>query len=801
MPVHLPPRLRSKELILIVFNMHVASAFRIRQLGIAVLLLFIVAHSDRSVAFGQETPPDWVTQKTVWNGFDQWHFQVAGRSAYVVLPEKAATGQPWVWRARFPGYHAEMDIELLKQGFHIVYLDVAGLFGAPVAIDAADQCYQHVQKHLELAPRAAMEGVSRGGLFVYQYLLRYPDRVACLYADTPVCDFKSWPGGKGESKGSSGDWTKCLEAYKMDEATALAFQGNPVDQAEAIARSGVPLLHIISMNDRVVPVEENTLLLKQQVEKWGGTLSTIEVKEGTEKSQGHHFDHPAVDQVVDFIKRHAGKGIVPPQSSLPKRPNIVLFLVDDMGWQDTSVPFHESTTPFNRRYRTPNMERLAQEGVKFTQAYACSVCSPTRISLMSGQNAARHRVTNWTLRLNASNDRGHPQLEFPHWNVNGMSPVEGIERTVHCTPLPRLLKDSGYRTIHVGKAHFGAITTPAENPLAIGFDINIGGHAAGGPGSYLGTQNFSAAWRKGDRVWDIPGLDSYHGKDIFLTDALTREALKEVDQAVEDEQPFFLYMAHYAVHVPFAADSRFIQSYRDEGLTETEAMYAALVEGMDDSLGEILNRLDEHQIADDTLVIFISDNGGLSAHGRSGPAHQHNRPLSSGKGSAHEGGVRVPMLVRWPNRAPAHQTCTQSVMIEDLYPTILSAAHVAGPRTDFDHLDGHSVIDWILQPDLPHDRKPLLWHFPNHWGPQGPGIGPSSSLRRGPWKLIYYHASGDFELFNLEDDLGESTNLYASHPEIAGSMKLELAERLRQLDAQMPRQKSSGTNVPWPDES
>ena len=773
-------------------------------IGLTPYLLFFSMALPPSASNAKErsaSDPDWLSHQTQWHGFEQWHFQVAQRNAYLVRPEAPARGNPWIWRARFPGYHAEMDIALVQQGFHIVYLDVAGLFGAPIAIDAADQCYQHVRKHLNLAPKAAMEGVSRGGLFVYQYLLRFPDRVACLYADTPVCDFKSWPGGKGTSKGSAGDWKKCQTAYKMSEAMAMSYEGNPVDQTEAIARSGVPLLHIISMNDRVVPVQENTLLLKKRIERWGGTVSLIKVEQGTTKSQGHHFDHPAVDDVVAFIKRHAGKGMVAPQSSHQPAPNIVMFLVDDMGWQDTSVPFHDTPTPWNRRYRTPNMERLAAEGVKFTQAYACSVCSPTRISLMSGQNAARHRVTNWTLRRNASNDRKHPELEFPKWRVNGMSPVPGIERTAHCTPLPHVLREAGYRTIHAGKAHFGAISTPAENPLEIGFDVNIGGHAAGGPGSYLGTQNFSAAWRNGDRVWDIPGLDAYHGEDIFLTEALTREAVREIDHAIADEKPFFLYMAHYAVHVPFAADTRFVQKYRDAGLPETEAMYAALVEGMDDSLGQILDRLDHHGIADNTLIIFMSDNGGLSAHGRSGKPHEHNRPLSSGKGSAHEGGVRVPMLVRWPEESPQGATCSQTVMIEDLYPTLLEAANTEAPRTSFDHLDGLSVMDWISDPQLPTDHRSLLWHYPNHWGPKGPGIGPSSALRRGPWKLIYYHDSLEFELFNLDRDLGETINLVDTEADIASSMARELGTRLRSVEAQMPMfKKREMAMVPWPDQ-
>ena len=251
-----------------------------------------------------------------------------------------------------------------------------------------------------------------------------------------------------------------------------------------------------------------------------------------------------------------------------------------------------------------------------------------------------------------------------------MSPEPGIERTVHVKALPAYLREVGYRTIHVGKAHFGAVGTPAADPQNLGFDVNIGGHAAGGPGSYLGTQNFSAAWRNADRIWDVPGLEEFHGQDIFLTEALTRKANQAVDQAVADEQPFFLYMSHYAVHVPFAVDSRWYQKYRDEGLDHTEAMYAALVEGMDQSLGDILANIDRHGLSDDTIVLFMSDNGGLSAQGRGGKRHTHNRPLSSGKGSAHEGGVRVPMIVAWPGVTEAGSVCRQPVIIEDFFPSI-----------------------------------------------------------------------------------------------------------------------------------
>ncbi len=237
-----------------------------------------------------------------------------------------------------------------------------------------------------------------------------------------------------------------------------------------------------------------------------------------------------------------------------KKPNIIMFLVDDMGWQDTSVPFWTEETPFNRRYNTPGMERLALEGMIFTQAYASSVCSPTRVSLMSGMNAARHRVTNWTLHRNASVDGKSKVLDYPKWNVNGIQPTDSIELATHATMLPQILKDNGYFTIHCGKAHFGAMNTPSADPLTCGFDVNIAGHAAGGLGSYLGKQNFGNK-EKGSHTlpWGVPGLEKYHGDSIFLTEAMTLETKKALDKSLELKKPFYLYMAHYAVHIPLNA--------------------------------------------------------------------------------------------------------------------------------------------------------------------------------------------------------------------------------------------------------
>ncbi|MCB0630357.1 MAG: sulfatase [Lewinella sp.] len=485
------------------------------------------------------------------------------------------------------------------------------------------------------------------------------------------------------------------------------------------------------------------------------------------------------------------------QDKAPKPPNIILFLVDDMGWQDTSVPFWTQPTDFNRRYRTPNMERLAREGMKFTQAYAASVCSPTRVSLMSGMNAARHRVTNWTLRRNATNDRPHPTLAFPDWNVNGIQPTDSIERATYITPLPQLLRDNGYLTIHTGKAHFGAEGTPGADPLNLGFDVNIAGHAAGGPGSYLGKYNFSADWRDGDRIWDIPGLEKYHGQDIFLTEALTREAIHAVDSARIMGQPFYLYMAHYAVHVPLEKDDRYYQAFIDSGLDEKEAIYAALVEGMDKSLGDLMAYLDEQGLTDNTIILFMSDNGGLSASGRGGEPNTHNKPLSSGKGSAHEGGIRVPMLVKWPGVTTPGTSSDEYLIIEDFFPTILEMADIANYET-VQTTDGVSFTP-ILKGQQPATmERTLFWHFPNNWGPVGPGIGASSTIRRGKWKLIYYYQDRSFELFDLETDIGEHHNLSAKLPDLVDQLAGELTTYLHSVDAQLPLDKESGKLLAFP---
>ena len=481
------------------------------------------------------------------------------------------------------------------------------------------------------------------------------------------------------------------------------------------------------------------------------------------------------------------------------KPNIVVFFVDDMGWQDTSVPFWTEVTAWNRRYHTPNMEKLASEGMKFTQAYAHAVCSPSRTSLLTGMNPARHGVTNWTLRKDISTDHQDEILEYPIWNLNGLQPVDSINNSVFATTLPSILQDNGYHTIHVGKAHWGAMDTPGENPLNLGFDINIAGHAAGGLGSYLGEKNFGNAEPDTHTLpWGVPGLEKYHGDSIHLTEALTLEAIAALEEAKQIDNPFFLYFSHYTVHIPLEADKRFYDKYQD--LEEPEAKYASMVEGMDKSLGDIMVYLKENNLDENTIIIFLSDNGGLSASARGGIPHQHNTPLNSGKGSAYEGGIRIPMLIKWPKIIEPGSIFGDYLIIEDLFPTLINMANIPIPKI-IQTVDGENLTPFI-QGDAQGQfrQKPLIWHYPNNWGPTGPGIGATSTIRDGDWKLVYWYKNGELELFNIPEDIGETNNIAAIHPEKVVELTRKLGFYLRDVNAFRPKDKRSGELVVWPDE-
>ena len=472
-------------------------------------------------------------------------------------------------------------------------------------------------------------------------------------------------------------------------------------------------------------------------------------------------------------------------------PNVVLLLVDDLGWQDVSVPMGPRPTPSNERYRTPWLERLAANGIVFSDAYAASpVCTPTRVSILTGRHPARTGVTYWILHPDRDTSSRHERLSPPVWNVSGLQTSDGT--------LPRLLADAGYRTIHVGKAHFGAVGTPGADPTNVGFDVNVAGHAAGAPGSYLGVHGFAARGRREDdrpSVWDVPGLETVHGSDVYLTDVLAQRADEEIRAAVAAGSPFFLHFAPYAVHTPIMPHPERVGRYRE--LEPTEAAYASMIETVDAALGRIMTTLEELDLADETLIVFASDNGGLSAHGRGGDAHTHNAPLRSGKGSAYEGGVRIPFVIRPPgDRSEVGPSrIATPIVTTDLFATILGVAGIQLDAADHDSID--LAPFWTTGRPRP-DRPPLFWHMPHQWGVPGPGIEPFSSLRMGRWKIIYFHDGPRVELYDLERDPGETTDLSTTRPAVRRRLAELLDRALEDADARLSIATATGRPVPRP---
>ncbi len=468
------------------------------------------------------------------------------------------------------------------------------------------------------------------------------------------------------------------------------------------------------------------------------------------------------------------------------QPNMVVFLVDDMGMMDTSLPFLTDVSgqpqrfPLNDYYRTPSMEKLAKGGIRFNQFYAMSVCSPTRISIMTGHNAARHHTTNWIAP--DKNNRGPHGPQAWNW--------EGLQRTD--LTLPRQLKVAGYRTIHVGKGHFGPRAFEGGEPLNLGFDINIAGASFGAPGSYYAEKNYGEATNHA-----VPHLDKYHGTDTFLSEALTIEAKAAVTATAQSGQPFYLYFAHYAVHAPFDSDPRFAAHYANSEKDARAQAFATLIEGMDKSLGDMLAHFDKLGIAEDTLIFFLGDNGSDAPLG-----HEHAvacaAPLRGKKGSHYEGGMRVPFIAAWakPNpenrfqkrlTIPAGAIQPQVASVVDLFPTVLSVAGAMPPQSH--QLDG-SKLDVLLSGKSDPSRDEIfLMHYPH--SPHRSDY--FTVYRHGDWKVIYhfYPSSASegshYQLYNLAEDPFESTNLATQDPQRLRVMVEELSAALKANDAQLPQ--------------
>ena len=458
-------------------------------------------------------------------------------------------------------------------------------------------------------------------------------------------------------------------------------------------------------------------------------------------------------------------------SHAAKPLNVVLILADDLGVMDVS-PYNPKTF-----YDTPALQRLADSGVRFTNGYAASpVCSPTRSAIMTGQWPSRTRNTQYFGGPNEFFGQALPENYDPlkHGKFKNResypllpAPYLGQIAESHTT-IAEALKAKGYATFFAGKWHLGH---KGSWPTDHGFDYNLGGHEKGGP--YGGDRYFSP--------YGNPNLPD-GPKGEHLPDRLATETGKFITKY--KDQPFFAMLSFYSVHTPLMGRPDLVEKYekrraelgltdefepehpRRNRITQAHAVYAAMVEAMDLAIGRVLNSLEAAGVADHTLVIFTSDNGGLST---SEGSPTSNLPLRAGKGWLYEGGIREPVIVRWPANAAKGTTSSWMVTSTDIYPTILEAAEL--PLLPDQHKDGVSFVSALKNPATTNDERPLYWHFP-HWGNQG-GI-PGAAVRLGDWKFIDWFWGKPAELFNLGKDPGERTNVAEENPEVVAKLRKTL---------------------------
>jgi arylsulfatase A-like enzyme len=443
-----------------------------------------------------------------------------------------------------------------------------------------------------------------------------------------------------------------------------------------------------------------------------------------------------------------------------ERPNIVLILADDLGWADLGcygADLHE----------TPHLDRLAMEGVRFTQAYAMPVCSPSRAALLTGQHAARLHITIWA----------EGSLQGP--TNRRLLQADSLHDLPHAeTTIAQHLRDAGYLTALVGKWHLGGA---GHFPETHGFDVNIGGTHWGAPQTYWWP--YRGRGRFGGEFRYVPHLE-FGKPGEYLTDRLTDEALGVLDRAAG--RPFFLYLAHHAPHTPIEAKAGDVEHFtRKLGpeMKHRNPVYAAMVKSLDESVGRVLAHLKERGLDRNTVVVFASDNGGYIGMdrkaGQTVPV-TNNAPLRSGKGSLYEGGIRVPLLVRWPGVTPADAECREPVILMDLFHTLRTAASVTPAATDADGLD---LTPLLKDPAAKLDRETLYFHYPHYYETTTP----VSAVRSGDWKLLEYFEDNRVELFNLHDDSGERTNLAAERPEKAAELRTLLRTWRESVGTALPK--------------
>lgn len=419
------------------------------------------------------------------------------------------------------------------------------------------------------------------------------------------------------------------------------------------------------------------------------------------------------------------------------KPNIIFILADDLGWTDGGC--------FGSKfYETPNIDRLATQGMRFTDNYsACTVCSPSRAAIITGQYPARLHLTDFI----PGKVHTKAKLSVPDWTMHLPLEVPNLAKT---------LKSAGYATANIGKWHLGEA---AFWPEKQGFDLNVAGCDMGHPPSYFSP-------------YKIPTLtEGPQGE--FLSDRLTNEAIKFIEQ--NKDRPFFVYLPHYAVHHPVMAKPEVIAKYKSKvnpKAPHKRPEYAGLIESVDDSVGRLLAKLEELKLSENTVVIFTSDNGGLSTI-------TNNLPLRAGKGSAYEGGVRVPLIIKWPGVTKPGSLCHTPVIGVDFYPTLLA---MTGVMPSPGVVDGES-IEPLLRQSGSIKRDAIFWHYPHYHQTGGT---PHGAIREGDFRLVEFYEDNHVELYNLKEDIGETNDLAAALPEKTAALRQKLHDWRQHVDAQMP---------------
>ena len=445
----------------------------------------------------------------------------------------------------------------------------------------------------------------------------------------------------------------------------------------------------------------------------------------------------------------------------PSKPlNVLLIVVDDLGWSDLGCYGADL-------HQTPHIDSLCKDSLKFTDAYAAaSICTPTRASIMTGIYPAKLHMTIW-------HEAAH---RAPPTNRALIPPTVDANLAHHHMTLAESFQQAGYRTAHLGKWHLG---TAGFYPELHGFDVNIGGTFWGCPATFF--YPYRGLFGSRQELRYVPQLDGGQPGE-YLTDRLTDEAIQIIRTSTD--KPFFLNMCYYTVHTPIEGKPELTKKYTallKDGQRHSNAHYAAMVQSLDENVGRLLTELKQQNILDQTVVILTSDNGGFINKFR-GNTVTNNAPLRSGKGSLYEGGIRVPLLIRWPHVTTPNSVSHEPVTTCDFYPTLQATLNLPSNTEHNSRVDGTNLFTLLKNPTTSLNRGPLFWHYPHYYQTTDP----VSSIRDGDWKLLKYHHSDRVELFNLAIDISEANNLATKHPQTTATLLSKLATWQTKVNAQMP---------------